>query len=176
MSAPERDRLLGHAADNDGIEEYDNSLPAWWLWLFYGTIIWAVWYAVDYHFLTKRSQAGDYEAEMAAAEAEVVAARAAAPVPTGGAANPTGVIVPDAEQGKAIYASTCVGCHGPELKGGVGPDLTDATWIHGGTLEQITHTVSVGVPEKGMLAWGPVLGAEKVAHVSAYIHAAGGGQ
>lgn len=176
MSAHEQDKVMGHAADNDGIEEYDNALPAWWLWLLYGTIVFAVGYTVDYHFISKRSQAGEYDAEVAAAEEAMAAVRAAAPVPTGAAANPTGAIVGDPAAGKAIYASTCVGCHGPELKGGVGPDLTDATWIHGGTLEQITHTVTSGVPEKGMLSWGPVLGAEKVAHVAAFVHSAGGGQ
>ena len=55
-------------------------------------------------------------------------------------------------------------------------DLTDATWIHGGTLADIQNVVTVGVPEKGMLTWGPILGPDKIAKVSAFVHSAGGGQ
>jgi cytochrome c oxidase cbb3-type subunit 3 len=82
----------------------------------------------------------------------------------------------DPEAGKAIFTQNCVACHGADLKGGVGPDLTDAVWIHGGTLANITNVITVGVPEKGMLTWGPILGAEKISQVAAYVHAAGGGQ
>lgn len=44
----------------------------------------------------------------------------------------------------------CWTCHGPTAKGipGLGPDLTDKTWIHGdGSLEFITNTVRTGVPK-----------------------------
>lgn len=162
-------QILGHAADNDGIEEYDNPLPTWWLGLFYFTIVWGVIYAAEYHFVSQRSQASAYDAEIAAAGAAMpkkveAAVTATAPTPELAAA------------GKAIYDVNCVGCHGPDLKGGVGPDLTDATWIHGGTYANVIKTVTEGVPEKGMITWGPILGAEKIAQVSAYIHGAGGGQ
>lgn len=168
MSKKPLDQVLGHADEADGIEEYDNPLPTWWVGLFIVTTIFGVVYAVDYHFVSKRSQAGEYDAEVAAAEARwpqkpVEAAMIA--------------VTPAAiDAGKAVYQANCVGCHGPELKGGVGPDLTDATWIHGGTLADINKTVTVGVPEKGMLTWGPILGPEKVSQVSAFVHSAGGGQ
>ena len=159
----ERDQVLGHADECDGIEEYDNPLPGWWLGLFVVTVVFGVMYAVDYHFVSHHSQVRFYEAEMAAAPKSVEASLA--------------VITPASiATGKEIYAANCVGCHGADLHGGVGPDLTDATWIHGGTLADITRTVTVGVPEKGMLTWGPILGPEKVGKVAAYVHAAGGGQ
>ena len=63
----ERDRVLGHADDNDGIDEYDNQLPPWWTFMFFFTVVWGIGYAVDYHFISKRSQAASYEAEMLAA-------------------------------------------------------------------------------------------------------------
>jgi cytochrome c oxidase cbb3-type subunit 3 len=86
------------------------------------------------------------------------------------------VVTPEAvAAGKAIFESNCVACHGADLLGGVGPNLTDATWIHGGSLPEITTVITNGVPEKGMLTWGPILGPERVAQVAAYVHSAGGG-
>jgi cytochrome c oxidase cbb3-type subunit 3 len=156
-----QDQVLGHGHEADGIEEYDNSLPTWWLGLFAFTVVFAVVYAVDYHYVSHRSA----EKELASAIKER-AARAPVAVATAGAA---------AEDGKAVYTTNCVACHGVDLKGGVGPDLTDATWIHGGTIDAITKVITVGVPEKGMLTWGPILGPQKVAAVAAYVHAEGGG-
>lgn len=169
MSNDNVDQVLGHADECDGIEEYDNRLPRWWLGLFYFCIAWGVVYAVQYHFLTDRSQANDYLAEVAAAEAKW-------PTPTPEEAVAAASGEDAVAAGKDIYATNCVGCHGPELKGGIGPDLTDTEWLHGGSLESINKTVTDGVPEKGMLAWGPILGPAKVAQVSAYVHSQGGGQ
>lgn len=168
-------QLLGHGADNDGIEEYDNPLPTWWLGLFYFTIGWGIFYGVNYHFVAKTSQASQYDAEVAAAEAAMPVKPASAL-----AAEPTAEL---ASAGKAIFDTNCVACHGPDAKGvdaagnpTVGPNLTDADWIHGGTYADIQKTITNGVPEKGMITWGPILGAEKIAQVGAYVHNAGGGQ
>lgn len=161
-----RDEVLGHADEADGIEEYDNPLPAWWLGLLYATIAFAVIYTVDYHFVRSTSQVAEWQAEMADAEVRWPSRPAAVAT----------VATPEAvDAGKAVFQANCVGCHGADMHGGVGPDLTDATWIHGGTLPEITTTITKGVPEKGMLTWGPILGPEKVAQVAAYVHASGGG-
>ena len=64
----ETNRVLGHADESDGIEEYDNPLPDWWLGLLWFTVIWAVAYGVHYHFIGNRSQEGRLAAEMQAAE------------------------------------------------------------------------------------------------------------
>ena len=61
--------LLGHADEADGIEEYDNPLPDWWVGLFWLTVLWAAGYGLFYHFIADLSQEGFLEAEMAAAEA-----------------------------------------------------------------------------------------------------------
>ena len=61
----ETDRLLGNADEADGIEEYDNPLPDWWLGLFWLCIIWAIGYTVHYHFIAHRSQEKHLQAEMA---------------------------------------------------------------------------------------------------------------
>lgn len=163
------DQILGHGDEADGIEEYDNDLPTWWLGMFYFCILWAGGYAVHYHFVANRSQAGEYEAELDAAELAWPIPEA----PAGGMVAPTAA---DIEAGRAIFAANCIGCHGVDMKGGIGPNLTDAEWIHGGTLADVTKTVTDGVPAKGMLTWGPILGPQKVAAVSAFVHSAGGGQ
>jgi cytochrome c oxidase cbb3-type subunit 3 len=159
VSREEKDKLLGHAADNDGIDEYDNALPDWWLGLFVFTVLWGVGYALDYHFLRPRSQESLYEAEMAAAKErwpEPVAKELAFDEAT-------------VQAGAQIFATTCASCHGAELTGGIGPNLVDATWIHGAEPDQVRATISNGVLEKGMPSWGPVLGPDKVAKVAAFI-------
>jgi cytochrome c oxidase cbb3-type subunit III len=155
-----RDRLLGHADDNDGIDEYDNPLPDWWLGLFWLTIIWAVGYTLHYHVIADRSQEKALAAEIARAEARWPASAASAEF----------VITPElAEQGRSIYQTNCAACHGAELGGGIGVALNDGEWLHGGSPQEVRHTVSEGVPAKGMPAWGPILGPERVKQVTAYI-------
>lgn len=168
MSKTTQDQVLGHADEADGIEEYDNALPTWWLAMFFITIVWAGGYGVWYHFVGNVSQAGNYELEMAAAAEQW-------PAPEGGIAAIE--VTPEVlAEGKEIYTTNCIGCHAADLSGGIGPDLTDAEWIHGGTLEDIGRVITDGVPEKGMLTWGPILGPDKVAKVAAYVHVQGGGQ
>jgi cytochrome c oxidase cbb3-type subunit 3 len=158
-----RDQVLGHAAEADGIEEYDNPMPNWWLGLFYFTIVWALVYTVHYHFVAHRSERKALAAEMAEA-AKRWPAEAAAAQATKLEITPAMVAA-----GEEIYKANCVACHGEDMLGKIGPNLLDTVWIHGGTPEQIEHTISVGVPEKGMLTWGPILGPEKVAQVAAYV-------
>lgn len=165
MSRQETNIERGHAAEADGIEEYDNPLPAWWLGLLYATIVFGIVYAADYHLISHHSAAGDYDAEMAAWKL--------AHPPKQPSAIAAGS---DTSAGRAIFAANCVGCHGVDAHGGVGPNLTDTTWIHGGTLPEITTTITNGVPPKGMLTWGPILGPDKIAEVAAYVHGLGGGQ
>jgi cytochrome c oxidase cbb3-type subunit 3 len=167
--AGNRDVLLDHSID--GIQEYDNPLPTWWLGIFYFTIAFAIVF-VPYLWIAGWDQESQYDAEVAAAEVTygaVVAEQRAALA----AAGPTPEMI---AAGQAIYAEKCVACHMADATGGIGPDLTDAEWIHGGTLPEINTTVREGVVEKGMLAWGPLIGEEGVAQVSAYVHSLGGGR
>lgn len=154
-----RDRVLGHAAEADGIEEYDNPLPDWWLGLFWFTILWAIAYTLHYHVIADRSQEKALAAELAAAEVKYAAA-----APTAFAVTPE-----LAAAGKSVYVTNCAACHGPELGGGIGPALTDDVWIHGGSAEEVLHTITNGVAAKGMPAWGPILGPDRINQVTAYI-------
>ncbi len=163
MSKKELNQVLGHADEADGIEEYDNPLPNWWLGLFYFTIVWAIVYGIHYHFVAHRSEVGALAAEMEDARQrwpQEAAAAAAATVDLSAA---------NVEAGEGIFKANCVACHGADMKGGIGPNLLDTIWIHGGTPENIQNTITVGVPDKGMLTWGPILGPEKVAQVAAYV-------
>lgn len=73
------------------------------------------------------------------------------------------------EKGKEVFVATCAACHRADGGGNIGPNLTDAYWINGGTGDKIYQTVRKGVPAKGMPEWGPQLGDEKVLAVSAYV-------
>jgi cytochrome c oxidase cbb3-type subunit 3 len=72
--------------------------------------------------------------------------------------------------GRLTFVSKCAMCHGPQGKGMVGPDLTDDTWLHGGSTKEIFHTIWNGVPEKGMRSWTGALTGRQVAELAAYIH------
>jgi cytochrome c oxidase cbb3-type subunit III len=155
-----RDQILGHGADADGIEEYDNPLPDWWLGLFWFTIIWAVAYTLHYHVIADRSQEKALAAELAAAEVRW---------PSGAGGGEFVVTAELSEAGRGVYQTNCIACHGASLEGGIGPRLNDGEWLHGGAPEQVLHVVTEGVPAKGMPGWGPILGADRVRQVTAYI-------
>jgi cytochrome c oxidase cbb3-type subunit 3 len=163
VSQKEPNQVLGHAAEADGIEEYDNPLPNWWLGLFYLTIAWALVYGIHYHFVAHRSEVKSLAAEMEAARKRWPQEAAAA------AATTVELTKENVEAGEAIFKANCVACHGADMKGGIGPNLLDSIWIHGGKPTEILHVITVGVPDKGMLTWGPILGAAKVAQVTAYV-------
>ena len=155
------DEIMGHADDNDGIEEYDNPLPDWWVGLFLVTVVWGIGYAVNFHFVSEDSQLQRYEQEMAAADEMWPESDVAAPL-----------VFDEATlaEGKDIFTQTCMACHMEGGTGGpIGPSLVDAEWLHGSDPEQIRTTITNGVTEKGMPAWGQILGPEKVRKVAAYV-------
>jgi cytochrome c oxidase cbb3-type subunit 3 len=71
--------------------------------------------------------------------------------------------------GRATFTTTCVACHGEHLEGKIGPTLIKEVWLHGGKPTEIIHTITNGVPVKGMPTWGPVLGPNKIMEVAAFI-------
>ena len=154
-------RVLGHADEADGIEEYDNPLPDWWVGLLWLTVSWAIGYAAWYHLIADRSQESELAAEMVVAEMRW---------PEQAVTDVEFAITPEAvAAGEAIYTQNCLMCHGAELEGGIGTALNDDEWIHGGEAEDVIRIITEGVPEKGMLTWGPILGPEKINQVAAYV-------
>ncbi len=156
---------MGHSFD--GIEEYDNPLPRWWLYMLYSSIVFAVVYQVLYPSWFGAGYL-NWTANLEYKE-EMILAKKLYPVKQINIANFINK-ADNIEKGRQLFAQNCASCHGPEAKGLVGPNLTDNTWIHGGDPEQIYKTITVGVKEKGMPTWGPVLGAEKVAHAVSFVY------
>jgi cytochrome c oxidase cbb3-type subunit 3 len=158
----ERDVVLGHEDEADGIQEYDNPLPDWWLGLFWATIIIAIAYGVHYHFIADRSPQKALAREMADAQERW-------PEPDAGGEQGLVLTVEAAAAGQQVYQTNCVACHLADMTGSIGPNLLDDEWIHGSSAQDILNTVTNGVPAKGMLAWGPIIGAEQVNQVTAYL-------
>lgn len=159
--------LLGHADEADGIEEYDNPLPDWWVGLFWLTIVWAIGYGVHYHFIGNRSQEQSLANEMAAAEARWPAEAAAAAM---AAADANFTITPEMiSAGEGLYNTQCIACHGANLEGLIGPSFLDDEWIHGGTVTEVLNIIRVGVPEKGMVPWQTILSPQQINEVAAFI-------
>ena len=164
----EEDVLMHH--EYDGIRELNNVLPPWWLWLFYGTIIWGVVYLVNVHILgVMPLQADEYEQEMAQAKEDVAAYLAQ----FSNLVDESNVTVATDEatlaSGESIYKQFCVACHGANGEGGVGPNMTDAYWIHGGGIKNVFKTIKYGVPQKGMISWQSQLKPSEMQAVASYI-------
>ncbi len=157
----ETNRLMGHADEADGIEEYDNPLPDWWIGLFWLCIFWAIGYTVHYHFIADRSQEAEFEAEMVAA---------AIRWPVQDAADIEFAMTPEAiAGGETVYTTYCFVCHGVNLEGGIGQSFLDEVWLHGGSPDEVVHTITDGVPEMGMAPWGSILSAEQINQAAAFV-------
>lgn len=164
----EQDIDLGH--DFDGIRELDNSLPPWWLWLFYITIIWSVAYLYYYHVSdTSLNQEQEYIAAMELGEAEKAKYLS---LQADAVDEKTVTALTDdkaVSEGKEIYVANCLVCHGEKGEGLVGPNFTDKYWIHGGSINNIFSVIKYGVPEKGMISWKSQLQPAAMQKVASYI-------
>ncbi|MCB9229467.1 MAG: c-type cytochrome [Deltaproteobacteria bacterium] len=159
----------------DGIREYDNPLPRWWLGLFIFCIIYGLIYLLYFHIGDGTSLEENMNADMIA-----VKARTQTESPEGSEeGSPSGEDQASLAKhmqdesviaaGKVHYDTYCSPCHRPDLGGLIGPNLVDDHWLHGCTPEAIMKVVDEGVPEKGMASWGPILGKKKITEVVAYI-------
>lgn len=164
----EHELLIAH--DYDGIQELDNPIPAWFMYLFYGTIIFAVGYLLNYHvFKTGQLQYAEYRTEMAQAD---VAKKAYLAKSANRVDENSVKLVHDPAviaSGQAIFKSTCAPCHGDHAQGNVGPNLTDDYWLHGGKINDLFKTIKYGVLAKGMPTWEKQLSPKQISDVANYI-------
>jgi cytochrome c oxidase cbb3-type subunit 3 len=160
-------RVLDH--DADGIQELDNLLPRWWVWLFWLCNVFGLGYMLYFHvFNLGDLQAAAYVKEARAGEELKSAALASfeadlsnlQPLSEGGVL----------ESGLRLYTTYCAPCHRHDAGGLVGPNLCDDYWIHGAGYLDSVKTIINGVPEKGMLAWRGVLKPHEIQAVASYIY------
>jgi cytochrome c oxidase cbb3-type subunit 3 len=152
----------GHSFD--GIEERNQPLPRWWLWLFWGTLAFAVIYLVLYPGLGKfdgvldwsSTQQWENEVEMMRKQSE--------PIFDEYAKVPVKELIeyPEAlEVGGRLFATNCATCHGSDARGARGyPNLTDDAWLYGGSPEAIKTTLTNG-RQGNMPPMGAAVGGEE---------------
>jgi cytochrome c oxidase cbb3-type subunit 3 len=164
------DKTTGH--EYDGIEEYDNPLPAWWFYMFVITIVWGVGYLIVYpgmgNFpgLLGWTQLKQHEREVTRADEKFRAVR------NRYLALPVEEIAADPavrKMGMRLFNSNCAQCHGADAKGSYGfPNLADNDWLYGGKAADIEASITQG-RQAAMPAWGSIIGEPGVNDVTAYI-------
>lgn len=167
MAKQPDDRLLDH--DYDGIREYDNPMPRWWLWIFYATILFVPFYYIaPSPFGEGAGKIPDYEADVAAHKA-AMPPEAAVVALTDDEYRARSRDAAVLAEGKAIFDANCSACHRLDGGGIIGPNLTDDSWIHGAAPSAIHLTIVDGVLAKGMPPWGRILQPAQVDAVTSYV-------
>ena len=179
----------------DGIEEFNNPLPKWWVWVFYATIVWGIGYTIAYPAwpLVNSATAGllgySTRAEVAAEIAEFETKNAGINerlagvelVSVGDDAELYGYAV---SSGAAVFRTWCAQCHGSGAAGAVGyPNLLDDAWLWGGDIESIHYTISHGIRNEEdfdsrwseMPAFGDILEDDEIVSVVNYVQTLSGG-
>ncbi|WP_435138985.1 cbb3-type cytochrome c oxidase N-terminal domain-containing protein [Formosa sp. A9] len=166
--AQESEIILDH--DYDGIRELDNSLPPWWLYAFYISIVFAAVYLLRYEVFNGDSQIDEYETELAEAKIAIEEYKKTAKDLVDVNTVTLLTDAADLNAGKATFQTNCVACHMADGGGGIGPNLTDDHWILGGGIKNIFHTISEGGRAgKGMIAWKQSLKPAEIAQVASYV-------
>ncbi|MDC3332790.1 cytochrome-c oxidase, cbb3-type subunit III [bacterium] len=165
-----KEAKTGHVYD--GIEEYDNPLPAWWLYMFVFTIVFGIGYLIAYPGmgsfpgLLGWSQTNQYEASVEKANKKYGAIYAEYAALSIDALAQNGKAL---RMGQRLFANNCAQCHGSAATGSYGfANLTDSDWLYGGTPDQIKASITQG--RQGLMpAWGAVIGEAGVDEVANYV-------
>lgn len=162
--------VMGHVWD-ENLEEYNNPLPRWWMWLFWITLVFAVVYLALYPGLgsfagvLKWSSTGQWEAEQARAAERFepkFAQYAAMEIPAV-AADPKA-----REMGQRMFLNYCAQCHASDGRGRPGfPNLADNDWLYGGEAQTIVATITNG--RTGIMPPWPQLGGDGIRNVTHYV-------
>lgn len=168
--------LQGHVWDED-LQEYNNPLPRWWMYLFWITVIFAIVYLAAYpgfgnsKGLFGWSSMGQYEAERQSVDERV------APIFAKYSQMDLMSVATDPEanaMGRRLFMTYCAQCHGSAAQGARGfPNLTDNEWQWGGEPETVKATILNG--RMGVMpGFGPSLGGEGVKDVANYVRSLSG--
>lgn len=154
----------------DGILEINNPIPAWFMTLFYGSIIISILYMFVYHGVGDgQIMTTEYKEQLAEGES----IKQAHMKKYASSINENNVTLLKDEnsikEGQKIFTQNCVACHAADGGGGVGPNLTDEFWLHGGNVKSVYHTISEGVAEKGMIAWKKTLNPLQMQQIASFI-------
>jgi cytochrome c oxidase cbb3-type subunit 3 len=163
----EADVLLDH--DYDGIKELDNALPPWWKYGFYITIVIGIIYLFNFHVWgTGPTPEQEYAVEVAEGQRleEQYKARTKDVIDENNLtmADTDGIVA-----GKTLFTQSCIACHAADGGGGIGPNLTDNYWIHGGKLADIYKTIKIGYPEKGMQSWQSMYSPIQIRNLASFV-------
>lgn len=163
-------KTTGHSYD--GIEEFDNPLPAWWYWYFVLTIVFGAGYLIYYPGLGNFPGIGDWTQIGQLEEAQAVARDKYGHIFAQYSDVPIDTLADDprvVKMGRRLFATNCSVCHGARGKGSYGfPNLTDEEWLWGGSAEAIETTILNG-RNAAMAAWQQVLGDAGVTEVASYV-------
>lgn len=199
MSERERDDHTGTETTGhewDGIKELDTPLPRWWLWTWYACIVAAIVYWVlmpawpglsGYtHGLLRQSDRTEVVKELhgLAAQRQAGEGRLRAATLQQIEASPD-LQAYAMQVGASVFGDNCATCHGAGGAGAKGyPNLRDDVWLWGGSLDEIRHTIQVGVRsghpqargEKSMPAFGrdQMLNEGQVSDLTEYVVALSG--
>jgi len=164
----EHEIILDH--NYDGIKELDNSLPPWWLYGFYASIIFGAIYLLRYHVFNGPTQFDELETQYAEANLAIEAYKKTAKDLVDFNTVELLTSPSDLSNGKKIFEVNCVACHKADGGGGIGPNLTDRNWILGGGIKNVFKTISEGGRDgKGMIAWKSSLKPSEMAQVASYL-------
>jgi cytochrome c oxidase cbb3-type subunit 3 len=168
--------VTGHKWD-ENLEEFNNPLPRWWLWLFYITIVFGLVYIVLYpgagNFAGTLgwTSTGQYDTEIEKADAKYN------PIFAAFAKQSVEDLAKDANAvkvGQRLFLNYCATCHGSTATGAVGfPNLTDNDWLYGGSADAIKTSIlngRVGV----MPPWEAALGEQGLDEMTQYVISLGG--
>lgn len=160
----------GHSYD--GIRELDNVTPPWFITAFALTIVFAVVYLYRYH-VSKSAPLQDEEYAIEMAQAEKDNSKLLTSEANKIDENTVVMLgAADIEDGKKIFTQICSACHGPtggSMAGGVGPNLTDDYWIHGGSIQDVFKSIKYGWPEKGMISWKNNFSPKQMAQLASFV-------
>jgi len=152
----------------DGIQEYDQRLPFWWLCILFSMILFSVIYWV---VLDDRSFEGGGKSAIEVKLQALNSARLANSIDVTNdelfweMADSADFV----SAGQVSFEANCIACHGKDLQGGIGFNLVDDEWIHGSTPSEIYLSIANGFPDKGMLPWENILGQKRIAEVVSYV-------